>query len=316
MATSPDHPELAFVQAQGYTPGRPDGPPLWIVIHDMEASETATRAETTAAYFANPSDGRSVSSHYCADNDSIVQCVRLGDVAWTVGNRPGNNRGINWELSGFASQSRAQWLDSFGVAMFNRIAPYIRADAARYGIPLARRSVNELKAFKPGITCHNDLRLAFGGTTHTDPGPNFPWDYFMNLLQQEGTPMTQMLVRFFDDPTEPNQVWLCDGQFRRRVPLEWVITPGTNPSAPNGPISNESVHRVDLLGLLGNDGKVFAAQVGAGKDVWGIDIATLQGGGGGAPAGPVDLSAVAVAEIRDAVADLGEGGAEQVRADA
>lgn len=35
----------------------------------------------------------------------------------------------------------------------------------------------------------------------------------------------------------------------------------------------------------------------------------------GVPAGPVDLSPAAVAEIRDAVADLGEGGAAQVRAD-
>lgn len=182
MATSPDHPELQFVQAKGYTPGRPDGLPLWIVIHDMEATETRLRAENTALYFANPGDGRSVSSHYCADNDSVVQCVRLRDSAWTVGNRPGNNRGINWELSGFAAQTRDQWLDEFGLAMFERIAPIIRADAARYGIPLQRRTVAELKAFRPGITSHNDLRLAFGGTTHTDPGPNFPWDHLLNVL--------------------------------------------------------------------------------------------------------------------------------------
>ena len=35
MAKSPDHPELNFVQASGYTKGRPDGPPLWIVWHSM-----------------------------------------------------------------------------------------------------------------------------------------------------------------------------------------------------------------------------------------------------------------------------------------
>lgn len=299
MAASPDHPELQFVQAKGYTPGRADGPPLWIVIHDMEASETPTRAETTAVYFADPPDGRNVSSHYCADADSIVQCVRLGDVAWTVGNRPGNYRGINWELSGFAAQTRAQWLDAFGLAMFVRVAPYMRADAARYGIPLQRRTVAELQAFRPGITSHNDLRLAFGGTTHTDPGPNFPWDYLMNLL--EGTQMAQLLIRFIDDPVEPNQVWLCDGQFRRRVPPEWVILSGTNPSAPNGPISNLQVHQANLLGLLGYDGKVFPAVIGEGKDVWGIDIASLQGGGGAAPAGPVDLSETAKANIRTIV---------------
>ena len=126
MATSNDHAGLPFVQAEGYTRGRPDGPPIWIVIHTMEASETAQRAENTAAYFANPPDGRQVSSHYCADSDSVVQCVDLDDIAWTVGNRPGNYRGINWELSGFANQTRDQWLDSFGRAMLAQAAPLMK----------------------------------------------------------------------------------------------------------------------------------------------------------------------------------------------
>lgn len=192
MAQSPDHPELRFVQAQDYTRGRPDGPPLFIVIHDMEAGESSDRAENTAAYFASGSGGRNVSAHYCVDDNSIVQCVKLGDVAWTVGNRPGNNRGINWELSGFARQTRAQWLDAFGRAMFARMAPYVRADAAKYKIPLRRCTIADLKAFRPGITSHNDLRLAFGGTTHTDPGPNFPWDVFMQIMQQEGDDMADI----------------------------------------------------------------------------------------------------------------------------
>jgi hypothetical protein len=297
LVTSPDHPELLLVQARYYTKGRADGPPLWIVIHDMEASETRTRAEDTAQYFATMPDGRQVSSHYTADNDSIVACVRLGDVAWTVGNRPGNYRGINWELSGFASQTRAQWLDDFGRAMLNRIAPYIRSDAARFSIPLRRCSVADLQAFRPGITCHNDLRLAFGGTTHTDPGPNFPWDYlFAALLEtpQEDNDMAQMLVRFTDDPVEPNQVWLCDGQFRRRVKPEWVGLNG------KGPITNAQVHGPTLLGPLGNNGAVFASL--GDKDVWGIDIATLQGGGTGV-SGPVELTDASVDRVAEAVAD-------------
>lgn len=186
---SPDHPSLRYVEAKGYTIGRPDGKPLWNVIHDMEASEMATRAENTAAYFANPGDGRNVSSHYTADNNSVVQCVLLRHSAWTVGNRPGNNRGINWELSGFASQTRAQWLDEFGRDMFHMITPIMRLDSKKYDIPLERRTIAELKAWKPGFTSHNDLRLAFGRTTHTDPGGNFPWDYFLEVLNQEDDDM-------------------------------------------------------------------------------------------------------------------------------
>ncbi len=57
MAQSPDHPELRFIQAAGYSRGRPDGPPKWVVVHDMEANENSATAENTAAYFANPGDG-------------------------------------------------------------------------------------------------------------------------------------------------------------------------------------------------------------------------------------------------------------------
>jgi N-acetyl-anhydromuramyl-L-alanine amidase AmpD len=186
MVTSPDHPSLPFVQAGGYTRGRPDGRPLWVVIHTMEARESSTTAENTAQYFQDLPDGRKVSAHYCADNNSIVQCVRLIDIAWTVGNRPGNYRGINWEYAGFAGQTAREWTDAYSTAMLTRSMPYIRSDAERYGIPLRRCSVADLKAFRPGITSHNDLRLAFGVTTHTDPGPNFPWSWFIESLQEDG----------------------------------------------------------------------------------------------------------------------------------
>jgi len=188
MTQSPDHPELLYVEALKtdgkpmYTIGRPDGKPLWVVIHDMEKTESSGCAEWTANYFHTGAGGRSVSSHYTADNDSIVQCVLLRHSAWTVGNRPGNNRGINWELCGYAAQTRTQWLDAFGLAMFSRMVPIIRSDAAKYGIPLVKRTIAELRAWTPGVTSHNDLGLAFGGTDHTDPGSNFPWDVFMQML--------------------------------------------------------------------------------------------------------------------------------------
>jgi N-acetyl-anhydromuramyl-L-alanine amidase AmpD len=186
MVSSPDHPDLLFVQAGGYSRGRPDGRPLWIVIHTGETRESSTSAESLARYFQDPSDGRKVSAHYSADNNSIVQCVRLGDIAWTVGNRPGNYRGINWEFAGFASQTQREWTDAYSTAMLERAMPYMRSDAERFRIPLRRCSVADLKAFRPGVTSHNDLRLAFGVTTHTDPGPNFPWSWFMESLQEDG----------------------------------------------------------------------------------------------------------------------------------
>ncbi len=222
MATSPDHAGLRYVQAEGFTSGRAGKTPLWVVIHTMEAGESSTRAESTAAYFANPPDGRRVSSHYCVDQDSVVQCVRLSDTAWTVGNTPGNQRGINWELAGFARQARADWLDAASLGMFRMMAPYVRSDCARFGIPFERRTVAELRALKPGFTTHNDLRLAFGTTTHTDPGPSFPWDVFLPIITraQEGAEDMGRMLMAYDDSTagQPGAaVWVGDGLTRRRI---------------------------------------------------------------------------------------------------
>jgi len=180
---SQDYPGIAFVQAQGYTAGRPDGPPLWIVWHDMEVDELPDRAENTADYFADPSDGREVSAHYCVDNNSAVQCVLEKDVAWTVGNRPGNNRGVNFELAGRASQTREQWLDDYGVELFNVACPIAANSMKRWGIPNRWCTIDDLKAYRGGHTTHNDLRVAFGGTTHTDPGSGFPRDHVQNLVE-------------------------------------------------------------------------------------------------------------------------------------
>ena len=289
MATSPDHPELQFVQASGYTSGRPDGPPLWIVIHDMEAGETPTTAENTAQYFATGAGGRDVSSHYCADNTSVVQCVRLADVAWTVGNRPGNNRGINWELSGFAAQGREQWLDPFGVAMFGQIAPIIRADAAKYGIPLRRCTIDDLKAFRPGITSHNDLRLAFGVTDHTDPGPNFPWDYLLAALTGE------------DDMSAETEQMVKD--------IWWAMFKAdTVDPRPEKSIARRiaDTHKAVMSGGVGS-GPVTPQQLAE------LTAAAHDGAKAGAvEAAPAIVGAVDPV-VRDAIADGLEGGAEKVR---
>lgn len=171
------------MQCKGYTKGRALGPPLWIVFHDMEASELPNRAESLAQYGATVPDGRQVSWHYAADSDSVVQCVRLADTAWTVGN-VGNQLGINWEFAGFAAQNRDQWLDAYGVAMLDKAIPIMVRDMRTYGIPARWLTDAEVKAKQKGLTTHDQLRRCFGGTTHTDPGKYFPADYVLDLIRQ------------------------------------------------------------------------------------------------------------------------------------
>jgi len=261
VATSNDHPGLPFVQAQGYTKGRPDGPPLWIVWHSMEASEHSARAESTAAYFANPSDGRAVSAHLCGDDNSDIQCVDEDDSAWTVGNRPGNYRGVNIELAGFARQSRADWLDPFGRAMFARLAPIVAASMTRWHIPNRWCTVADLKAHRPGHTTHNDLREAFGGTTHTDPGAGFPRDHVLRVVAAALNPeasMPKLIIVTDEEP--PNKVCVTDYATRR-----WLT-----------PKQLELVMAATGLPFPGDDDRVTSALA---NDTYGPDLTTIGGGG-------------------------------------
>jgi hypothetical protein len=193
----------------------------------MEYPERPDAAEWTANYFATGAGGRSVSSHYSADATSVVQCVRLRDTAWTVGNRPGNNRGINWELAGYASQTREQWLDAFGRAMLERAAVIMRRDMAEYSIPARILTDAQVKAFVPGVTSHAQLGRVFGGSDHTDPGKGFPWDHLLTLLG--GAEMTAADVWSYDpgDPAAPgavlNQPFSSNYLTKKTVTPRWAL---------------------------------------------------------------------------------------------
>lgn len=297
---SKSHPGVPVVQAKGYTPGRPDGPPLWIVWHTTEQlTETLTSAEAIASYIHNPSDGRRVSYSFAADADSILQLVECDSSPWAAGSRPANNRGIHYGLVGRASQTRAQWLDPFGRAMFDRVAPIVRADQARYGIPMRQCTVADLLARRPGHTTHDMCRQAFGGTTHTDPGPNFPWDYLFELLDQD------------DDGEDGEGVarltfFKADGGY-------WRSNGTTIRQIKTGPDFKQIADRGDCFPDKDANGfptpDIITDPARGGwtweqiKLAYGEDEAVLALTGNVSITGPVDLTPAAVAMVADATAD-------------
>lgn len=305
------HPGLPFVRAKGFTAGRPDGPPLWIVWHTTEQmNETLTSAEAIANYIADPGDGRRVSYSFTADANSVLQLVECSDSPWAAGSRQANNRGIHYGLVGRASQTRAQWLDPFSRTMLDLVAPIAYADQERYGIPMRQCTVADLRAGRRGHTTHNDCRLAFGGTTHTDPGPNFPWDYLFMAIARNNQPEEDMarLTFFMAD----GGYWRSNGTTIRRIQTgadfrqiadRGDCFPGKDANGFPTP---------DII-LDPNQGGWTWEQIYL---AYGPDEVHTEEPGGTTPEGPVDISAASIAEIRDAVADLGEGGAAQVRADA
>jgi N-acetyl-anhydromuramyl-L-alanine amidase AmpD len=152
-----------------------------IVIHSMEAAETDETAENVARFFQNPSSP--ASAHLCIDNNSIVQCVLDNNIAAAA---PGANQdGIHLELTGFAKQTEAEWLDAFGVLLLNKAAEAAAQYCLKYDIPVKRLTNDELKDGQTkGIVSHSQVSEVFKKSTHTDPGAGFPWQFFLQRVEQ------------------------------------------------------------------------------------------------------------------------------------
>lgn len=153
----------------------------WVVLHTMETGENSSIAENIGAgWFTNPN--AQASAHYCVDDNSVVQCVNEGDYAWASG-PTGNVNGIQIEMAGRAAQSRADWLDDYSRAMLERTAALTADICKRHGIPVRVLTDEQVARGEAGITTHAALARVFRETDHSDPGPNFPRDFFMERVQ-------------------------------------------------------------------------------------------------------------------------------------
>lgn len=174
-----------FVQARWFTDLAQRQLDL-IVVHSMELDERPDTAEGCASYFRTTSV--KASAHCCADTNSAVDCVHDMDVAYAA---PGaNHNGWHLELAGRARQSRAEWLDAYGTAMLMGPAAAVVSEKAQlHRIPLLYVTASQLRAGGArGVTTHHQVSLAFGQSTHTDPGGGFPMDVLLDAARRYGTP--------------------------------------------------------------------------------------------------------------------------------
>jgi len=183
MAQSPEYPDLRWIPPRSYTPGRVSGyPPRFICVHYTAGSERSTSAEDGALYDQRRTDG--TSSHYYVDSDSVIQCVRTTDRSHTALYH-GNRDAIHYELCGTV-QTRAQWLDAASRPTLRNAAAQMVRDMQKYRIPLSRvigRAVRPDSA--TGVCGHVDFTNGWpeDGGTHTDPGPEFPWDVLFDDIR-------------------------------------------------------------------------------------------------------------------------------------
>ena len=127
-----------------------------IVIHVTQGSYAGT-----ISWFKDPA--AQVSAHYVvrSSDGQITQMVAEKDTAWHA--RSANPYSIGIEHEGFIDQP--SW---FTDAMYRSSAALTANIADRRGIPKDR---NHIKG-------HSEMP----GNDHTDPGPNWNWDYYMQLV--------------------------------------------------------------------------------------------------------------------------------------
>jgi len=187
---SPEYPDLKWMPPAAFGTGRDGKAVRYVVIHYTAGSERSTSAEDGAVFDQNRDDG--TSTHYFVDQNSIVQCVQTKNRGNAARHR-GNRLGIQYELCGTV-QTRAQWLDAASLATLKLAAKQVARDCRKYDIPVRRLSVAQTRAAwtdfpdgPKGIVGHVDCTRAYpeDGGDHTDPGTEFPWDVFLDLVRAE-----------------------------------------------------------------------------------------------------------------------------------
>lgn len=157
--------------------GRQGKTPVFIGIHTMEAPEGPQTAESIANYFKTVQ----ASSHWCVDNNSRVRVVLDEDTAWTL--PPVNNRSLNIELAGYARQNAAEWMDPYSKDLLEIAAICAAEWVRKYNIPIRRLTDAQIARYEKGFVGHVDVNRVFKSSSHWDPGPAFPWDYFLGRVR-------------------------------------------------------------------------------------------------------------------------------------
>lgn len=181
----------------------PEAPIDMVVMHDIEGT-----AASAMAWFQNPKAG--VSSHYVVDNMGRTwQMVRERDVAWHAGNSSINRRAVGIEMEGFAYRP-----GFYADALYEASAQLVRDVTTRHNIPRDRTHIighHEVpNARKPGFFG--------GGSGHTDPGPYWDWEKFLELVRNDA----QMVSFKFPAVLRPGELFPAEAVFLNRGDDAWT----------------------------------------------------------------------------------------------
>ena len=169
----------------------------YIAIHNTSNNATA---EAEASYAKRRTDD--VSSHYYVDNNSIVQSLDTKLKAWHAGSSQGNTYAIAYEITGTNDKSENWWMENVD---WDLLARQIATDMKQWNIKNKHLTIAEMQhGSGTGIVTHDDMRRAWGGTTHTDPGPKFPMTYLISKVNDylngdEDMPLSDEDIKKIED---------------------------------------------------------------------------------------------------------------------
>ena len=172
---TPDQGRYASVAAQDVAPASDDyGPAKWVPAHSSNFTTGRTQAIDTIvvhvtqgsyagsiSWYQNPESN--VSAHYTirSSDGEVTQSVRDADTGWHARNANPHSLGIEHE--GFVDDPA--W---FTDAMYRSSAALTKHLADKHNIPKDREH----------IVGHVEVP----GNDHTDPGPHWDWDHYMELV--------------------------------------------------------------------------------------------------------------------------------------
>ncbi len=153
----------------------------WLCFHTQEGGGTA---DSLARYLDNPASG--VSYNTVGDAAELIDVVPFDRSPWAA--LGANGRADHFCFGGsFSAWSRQQWLDC---GMLDNAAAWLADRATVRGIPIAYVGTDGVRNNQPGVIGHVDWTRGAGEGTHTDPGPNFPWDELTARAQRFTNPPT------------------------------------------------------------------------------------------------------------------------------
>jgi hypothetical protein len=164
----------------------------YVVLHSTEGPTALGAAE----FFTRPGSGGS--ANLVVDDHVCYRCLNDTVIPW--GAPPLNTHGFHIEQAGFAAWTRAEWLTHTPTIVRAAYKAAIRCRLYRIparvlDVAALERDFGDIPAgdaggvpahpgpLRGGIVTHATISQAYRQSDHTDPGPGYPLDVFMQHLE-------------------------------------------------------------------------------------------------------------------------------------